>query len=593
MNTQQVFISGVQLFQAGNFAGASQCFSTVVQQIPHHLDAHFLLAQCRRKLNDPDGAEKILRWLLSVRRTPEYLIMLANINIAKQAWIEAETQLRDAIELKPSFDAWVNLGRLYFVLENWSQAKVALQRSLKLRPNDVGSLISLIECYRRLGEVEQAISELKLLVHNADLNLSQLHKIAFLLHSLDHSQEAFDLLRFRIPVEGFNEGLMGLLAKLVLQHESIDGAKEFITGMLSVPSIKRRALDLLFRLEWESGKDSAFIHYESVLKSTPSEDVLEDYLRKLIKCGRFEFAYQQLNGLNEGQPNNPVLKFLKAFIVCELGHFDEALTEINALIAQSPEDGQFIEQKVKTLLSMKRAEEAFELMQLRLKLPDVKQGTYALYASVLKLSGREQEYRRLYDFDKHINCIQIDLTSNNLHERLKQKLTGMHSGNREPFEQSLRGGSQTTGHLFESGDPDIAELKERLMKQLAELFSRVDFSSSAPLNSLNVGEFTITDSWSVLLKDTHFHANHFHNAGDLSACLYLDVSGVNSHPGEGWIKFGEAELGGWVQDCPDYCVKPDTGLLVVFPSYMWHGTTPFLSDKQRMTIAFDLRFLRD
>lgn len=593
MNTQQVFISGVQLFQAGNFSGASQCFSTVVQQTPHHLDAHFLLAQCRRKLNDLEGAEKILRWLLSVRRNPEYLITLANINIAKQAWTDAETQLRDAIKLQPSFDAWVNLGRLYFMLEDWPQAKVALQQSLTLRPNDVSSLISLIECYRRLGEVEQATSELKRLVQKADLNPNQLYKIAFLLHSLNHSQQAFDLLRFRIPVAGFNEGLMGLLFKIVLQHENIDGAKEFISGMLSVPSIKRRALDLLFRLEWESGQDSAFIHYESALKSTPSADVLEDYLRKLIKCGRFEFAYQQLTELNQGQFKSPALQFLKVFIVSELGYFNEALTEIDELIAQQPEDGQFIEQKVKTLLSMKRTDEAFDLMQARLKLPDVKQGTYALYASVLKLSGREQEYRRLYDFDKHINCIQIDLASNDLHERLKQKLTGMHSANRQPFEQSLRGGSQTTGHLFESYDPDVQDLKERLMEQLARLFSRVDFSSSAPLNSLKMDEFTITDSWSVLLNDTHFHANHFHNAGDLSACLYLDVSGVNSQSGEGWIKFGEAGLGDWVQDSPDYCVKPDTGLLVVFPSYMWHGTTPFRSDKQRMTIAFDLRFSRD
>jgi hypothetical protein len=27
---------------------------------------------------------------------------------------------------------------------------------------------------------------------------------------------------------------------------------------------------------------------------------------------------------------------------------------------------------------------------------------------------------------------------------------------------------------------------------------------------------------------------------------------------------------------------------VLFPSYMWHGTTPFTTDETRMTVAFDL-----
>jgi hypothetical protein len=29
-------------------------------------------------------------------------------------------------------------------------------------------------------------------------------------------------------------------------------------------------------------------------------------------------------------------------------------------------------------------------------------------------------------------------------------------------------------------------------------------------------------------------------------------------------------------------------MLVLFPSYMWHGTAPFSSDGTRLTCAFDL-----
>jgi hypothetical protein len=54
----------------------------------------------------------------------------------------------------------------------------------------------------------------------------------------------------------------------------------------------------------------------------------------------------------------------------------------------------------------------------------------------------------------------------------------------------------------------------------------------------------------------------------------------------GWIKFGEPRMP--VPGIgPDHLVQPKPGRLVLFPSYMWHGTTPIHSDEPRMTIAFD------
>ena len=38
---------------------------------------------------------------------------------------------------------------------------------------------------------------------------------------------------------------------------------------------------------------------------------------------------------------------------------------------------------------------------------------------------------------------------------------------------------------------------------------------------------------------------------------------------------------------PEYSVRPAVGMLVLFPSYFWHGTVPFYSDQARLTVAFD------
>jgi hypothetical protein len=55
---------------------------------------------------------------------------------------------------------------------------------------------------------------------------------------------------------------------------------------------------------------------------------------------------------------------------------------------------------------------------------------------------------------------------------------------------------------------------------------------------------------------------------------------------QGWIKFGEP---GFDVALPARrAVQPVAGQLVLFPSYMWHGTNPFHDTVPRTTIAFDV-----
>ena len=57
---------------------------------------------------------------------------------------------------------------------------------------------------------------------------------------------------------------------------------------------------------------------------------------------------------------------------------------------------------------------------------------------------------------------------------------------------------------------------------------------------------------------------------------------------QGWLKFGEPpyELGLKTPICRT--LQPRPGTLVLFPSYLWHGTIPFHAEQARTTIAFDV-----
>jgi hypothetical protein len=56
---------------------------------------------------------------------------------------------------------------------------------------------------------------------------------------------------------------------------------------------------------------------------------------------------------------------------------------------------------------------------------------------------------------------------------------------------------------------------------------------------------------------------------------------------EGVLTFGEPSLVTTPVLSPEYSVRPSVGMLVLFPSYFWHGTVPFRSNQARLTVAFD------
>ena len=90
------------------------------------------------------------------------------------------------------------------------------------------------------------------------------------------------------------------------------------------------------------------------------------------------------------------------------------------------------------------------------------------------------------------------------------------------------------------------------------------------------------------LNDGGYHVNHLHPQGWISSAYYvaLPAETADERSKSGWIKFGEPRLPTPGADAA-YFVEPRVGRLVLFPSYMWHGTTPIHGPEPRLTIAFD------
>jgi uncharacterized protein (TIGR02466 family) len=97
--------------------------------------------------------------------------------------------------------------------------------------------------------------------------------------------------------------------------------------------------------------------------------------------------------------------------------------------------------------------------------------------------------------------------------------------------------------------------------------------------------------WSVVLERGGHQVAHIHPEAWLSGVYYpqLPASVRDGGGPAGWLEFGEPDGSFPTQmKAPTYKVRPEEGLIVLFPSYFYHRTIPFEEPGTRISIAFDV-----
>jgi tetratricopeptide (TPR) repeat protein len=191
----------------------------------------------------------------------------------------------------------------------------------------------------------------------------------------------------------------------------------------------------------------------------------------------------------------------------------------------------------------------------------------------------------LADYDRHVMVTDVpDVDWRALGENLNLR----HRMFAAPGDQSLRGGTQTRGTLFDSPDATIVNLASAIQRAAAAKLADLSTDATHPFLSRSTGRINFSGSWSVRLRSQGFHINHMHPEGWLSSALYINLPPEVGGEGDaGALAFGVPDAALKLELAPRRIVQPRVGQLVLFPSYFWHGTLPFESDHDRLTVAFD------
>ncbi len=167
----------------------------------------------------------------------------------------------------------------------------------------------------------------------------------------------------------------------------------------------------------------------------------------------------------------------------------------------------------------------------------------------------------------------------------------LHDGSPFPLGQSLRGGTQTRGQLFDRAEPEFQALRAAILSTLQEYRAGLPLRDDAhPLLRHRDTDWTFAGSWSVRLAGGgDYHTPHIHPQGLLSSALYVNVPHRSKDDDEraGWLEVGRPPPDLGLDLGPLHIVEPKEQHLALFPSTLFHGTRPF-SEGTRMTVAFDV-----
>ncbi len=590
--------TAARLMQAGQFAQARQLLEQFLGTNPAVARAHWLLGGASLNCGDPASAERALRTALSLEpRNPASHALLGEVLASMGRLSEAEPALRQALAIEPRHApaatnlAHVLLGQhragdaLEFV-DDFMRRVQATPALLLLRAH---ALLSLEDHQRAVPAFRQAVAAAP------ESDSAHLGLAASLADSGQHAA-AEEAIRQAIKQGHNNAQSHFVLARALLGQRRLDEAEtEFRTAIRLQPGYVEAHVNLAETMWMRTGEAQAVVaEIDASLQTSPGLVPLRILKAKLLgAAGDPTAALADLESAIANDSGNFALHLAAAQTAVK---FDAASALAHAEYARQllPDNSLTLGAYGNALLAAGHPDRAETLANKMLAINPDDGLALALQATAWRMLG-DPRYGARYDYGQFVRPSIIDTPDGwpNLPaylQDLARGLLALHAYRTHPIGQSLRNGTQADLALEHAADPAIRAFAQAIDGPILRYMHAIG-NGDDPVRRRNTGRYKLSGIWSVRLRPNGYHFNHFHPEGWLSSACYIDIPpALGQRGGEGWLQFGETAFPTTPTTPPEYFVRPEPGLLVLFPAWFWHGTVPFSGapEDHRLTIAFDI-----
>lgn len=592
MHAQQILQAAIAAFSQGQQARAMQLALQALQLLPEQPDALHLLALCARQQGQTDQALQFFK--RSLQAGPSQSAVWSNYgNLLQQLEQHdaAEQAYQRALQLAPNqADSWLNAGLLALRLQQPQLANDRLQKALQLRPDDPRCYAPLASCLAQLEQVNAALQLLDQALIRWPAQTQLLWQKAQLLREEQQPAAAAEIIS-QLLVTAPEQAEFHFMAGC-LQHDlgNDAGAEAALLQAIRLQPLHIAAHEALNQLYWQQQDLTKFLQLtRQTLAAQPDALGLRYCIVTLmIQSGDDEGATRLLEAGIALHGPLPELQHALGVQQAKAGDLKGAETLNDAaLAAQNVHPRLKIQLLIDAAVYKLKSNQITQAEQFLLeanKLDPLNQEIWAYLGTCWRLQGNEKTHW-LNNYGLLIDARPLPTPAG--YQNLAEFLTvlnpvirRLHTSTRQPLDQSVRGGTQTLGRLLAEPDPVIQQFRAALEQRISEYLQQLPVDTQHPLLCRNTGKFRFSGSWSVRLGNEGFHTNHVHSQGWLSACTYLDLPDCirpDDPHRQGWLKLGETSLHLGAQEVVAQAICPKPGLVVLFPSFIWHGTYPFKS----------------
>lgn len=525
---------------------------------------------------------------------PEFRSNLGQLLAARGKVADGIAELEQAIALAPGFrPARLALARLANQALDHTRAEQHARLLVAADDRDGEAWSALGSALYGLQRTGEATVALRRAVEFAPGYATARQNLATVLAAEERSEEALALIAECDRLGIRDRSLDRARARALMQLDRYDESESVLIGLVAVAPDDLDAQFLLSQLRHVRGDpDFARTIREAADRTDAPLAVRMAYADMMRRAGATVVAEELLRDLIGRHGSRPELLGSLGTILQESGRYAEAVTVSRAAAAAQPDNATAAENMVAALLSAGEARDALPTIERFRTLAPQDQRWITYRADVARQCGENlfdewcglEQLVRVYDVEPPPGYASMA----EFHAVLRPALLARHTQMLHPLDQSLRFGTQTSRGLTTDSDPAIGAFLSALTAPLAAYQAEIGHSAAHPFLERNTTAVRLAGCWSVCLRRGGFHVNHIHPQGWISSAYYVSVpaEAADRAGRYGWLKFGEPRFPMPAGKAGRF-VEPRPGMLVLFPSYLWHGTTPIQGAEPRLTIAFD------